>query len=433
MSRPPEPGLRLSTGRAVIRGIRPLREGSMEAADVLVADGRIEAVGRGLEARGAEEVDGGGLWLSPGWIDIQVNDMEWLAAGARTEEAHAARIEKVADHQARKGATGFILATLAAPPEEIIGYLRGMRKALDAGPTAIGPRACLGALVEGTFMNPELSGAHNRKWILEPTRELIDRFIDTGAVRLLNIAPETSLDAVDLIRHATSRGVIVGAGHAKPHAERLREAVEAGLRYVIHLGNGPTGSSLKAFRDGGMLEETLRNDKLIATIILDGVHIHPRLARDWMERKGADRVIAVSDAGFAMGNPAGDFEVLGMRGYVAEGGWLAVRGSASPNPLSSDFGALFGSAASMDDVFETAVNVLTREMDGVYHRHHAALPMDEALRMAARLTSTNPARLLGLEDRGRIEPGLRADLVFLEVTGAPGEMDVRVRSVWLGR
>ena len=415
--------------RAVIRGARPVRSGSSEVADVLVEGGRIAAIGPGLEAAGAEEVDGAGLWMLPGWIDIQVNDMEWMAAGPKPDEAHAARIEEVAVSLARRGTTGFILATLAAPVEEVLGYLRGMRAALAR---TRGAGAFLGGLVEGTFMNPELSGAHNRKFILEPTRELVDAMIDTEAVRLLNIAPETSAGALELIRHAASRGVTVGAGHAKPHAEKLRDAVRAGLRYIIHLGNGPTGSSLKVFRDGGMLEESLRNDDLVATIILDGVHIHPALARDWIERKGLDRVVAVSDAGFAMGNPEGEFEVLGMRGRVADGGWLEVVGSAARNPHSSDFGALFGSAADMRRVLETAVSIFTREMTGVYCRRHPALPLEEALGVAARLTSTNPASLLGLADRGRLEPGLRADLVLLDLSGMPGDYRVDVRSVWVG-
>ena len=425
-------GTRLGQGSrpAVIRGARPVRDGSSAVADVLIDGGRIAAIGPRLAAPGAEEIDGAGLWMVPGWIDIQVNDMEWMAGGPKPEEAHAARIAEVAGSLASRGTTGFILATLAAPVEEVLGYLRGMQAALTRSPGTMG--VFLGGLVEGTFMNPELSGAHNRKYILEPTRELVDAMIDSGAVRLLNIAPETSPAAVELIRHAASRGVTVGAGHAKPHAERLREAVEAGLRYIIHLGNGPTGSSLKAFRDGGMLEESLRNDDLIATIILDGVHIHPALARDWTERKGLDRVVAVSDAGFAMGNPEGEFEVLGMRGRVAGGGWLEVVGSAARNPLSSDFGALFGSAADMRRVFETAVSIFTRAMAGVYCRRHPALSLEDALGVATRMTSTNPARLLGLEDRGRLEPGLRADLVLLDLSGTPGDYRVGVRSVSVG-
>src|SRR5690606_29359652 len=43
----------------------------LDGADVLMADGRIVAVGRGLEApEGATRVDGTGQWVTPGIIDV---------------------------------------------------------------------------------------------------------------------------------------------------------------------------------------------------------------------------------------------------------------------------------------------------------------------------------------------------------------------------
>jgi N-acetylglucosamine-6-phosphate deacetylase len=50
----------------------------------------------------------------------------------------------------------------------------------------------------------------------------------------------------------------------------------------------------------------------------------------------------------------------------------------------------------------------------------AGIPAEDALLAA----STNPARLLGLEDRGLIEPGGRADLVALSPT-------LDVEQVWV--
>jgi N-acetylglucosamine-6-phosphate deacetylase len=281
--------------------------------------------------------------------------------------------------------------------------------------------------------------------VRRPERALLDRFIDTGAVKLINIAPETSPEAVDLIAHAASRGVVVGAGHAKPHAERLREAADAGLRYVIHLGNGPTGSSLKAFHDGGMLEESLRNDKLTVTIILDGVHVHPQLVRDWIARKEASRVIAVSDCAFAGDAPPAEFQAFGTRGALSEdrrylsvvspptgaSGGHAAPGAQEPIQLSSDFSPLFGSAVGMREVFEMAINILTREMPGVYHRLHPALSLEEACLEASRMTSANPAALLGLRDRGALREGLRADLVLVDLQGSPGSYTVTVRGTFL--
>ncbi|MBI4606035.1 MAG: hypothetical protein HY721_29060 [Planctomycetes bacterium] len=429
-----------SRGPVLVRGARVRESGraSAGASDVLLSGGRIVEVGGPLAApSGATVVDGSGLWLLPGWIDLQLNDIDWLRRGARSPEEHAARVREVAAYQAARGVTGFVLATLAAPPDEIVLYLQGMRRVLDE-PLSPADGAFLGALVEGTFMNPALSGAQNPSWVFPPGRALLDRFLDTGAVRLVNLAPERSEDALELIAHATRRGAVVGAGHAKPHAERLREAVRAGLRYAIHLGNGPTGSSLKRFHDGGMLEEALRNDAIAATVILDGWHVHPELVRDWIARKEVSRVIAVSDAGFAMEVPRGEFEVFGVRGEASpDGRYLRVvprdaGPGPGPSPLSSDTGALFGSAVHMRDVFENALNLLTREMAGVYTRRHPALPLEEALAAASALCSRNAASLLGLADRGEIAAGRRGDVVLAGISGGPGAYAVEVVAVCAG-
>ena len=53
------------------------------------------------------------------------------------------------------------------------------------------------------------------------------------------------------------------------------------------------------------------------------------------------------------------------------------------------------------------------------------LPLAEVIRMVSDI----PARTVGLDDRGRIEPGRRADLVRVRHAGRPGEVPV-VRAVW---
>ncbi|MGQ9592702.1 MAG: amidohydrolase family protein, partial [Planctomycetota bacterium] len=414
---------------------RPLA-GRAETADVAVAGGRVLAIGERAEAPpGATEVDASGLWLLPGWIDLQVNDLAWLSSGPKDPEEHAARVAEVLEVQARGGVTGLVLATVASPVEDLLLYLRGIRLAMERRRPPAGG-ALLGALVEGTFLNPACCGAHNPAWVEAPDAGLLEKLLETGAVRIVNIAPEISPDAVACIRKASDRGVVVGVGHAKPHARALREAVAVGARYAIHLGNGPTGSSLKAFEDGGMLEECLRNDGVTIGVILDGVHIHPEIARDWIARKGLARTIAVSDAAFATGVPPGEFEVFGIRGALSEDGRYlrVVRPGAPRTPgaeRSSDFGPLFGSVATLRDVFENALRLLAREMPGVWHRAHPALPFEEAVLGAARLASSNAAELLGERDRGSIEPGFRGDLVLARISGRPEEARVEVEATWV--
>jgi len=413
-----------------IRGARTLGE-PRDAAEVVFRGSWVAKEGL---AGPAIDVDAEGDWLLPGWIDLQVNDLAWLSQGLRSPAEHAARIRDVVRYQSERGVTGIVLATVAAPIEEVIAYLEGAA-AVQAGREPL-DGVLLGVLVEGTFMNPAFSGAHNPAHVRPPGVELLDRLLATGGLRLLNVAPEASEEALDVIARASERGIIVGCGHAKPSGDRVREAVRAGLRYVIHLGNGPTGSSLKGFAGGGLMEEALRNDAVFATVIADGIHLDRRIVRDIIARKEIERVAALSDAGFAMGFPRGEFSAFGVHGEAStDGRYLRVlpqEGAQLPNPLSSDVAMLFGSAVGMREVFENLLNWLSVEMEGIHTRRHAALPFDEALRAASALTSGNPARLLGEAERGHLRPGERADAVLARIRGGPGEYGVEVRDVWVG-
>jgi dihydroorotase len=82
--------------RLLIRGGRVLDPAAEldESADVLIEDGRIAGVGRGLEARGAEVLDAGGCWVAPGFIDLHAHlrepgqeYKEDLASGGRAAVA----------------------------------------------------------------------------------------------------------------------------------------------------------------------------------------------------------------------------------------------------------------------------------------------------------------------------------------------------------
>lgn len=61
--------------RLLIRGGRVICPASQrdQQADVLIEDGRIAAVGPGLSASGADQLDAGGLVVAPGFIDIHVH------------------------------------------------------------------------------------------------------------------------------------------------------------------------------------------------------------------------------------------------------------------------------------------------------------------------------------------------------------------------
>lgn len=406
---------------------------------VEVVDGTVRRVG-GFDPGDvpeAEVIQLGGAWLLPGLIDMHINDGIALLEGISTPEGHADRLEQVSRDLVRRGVTGIFPATLAAPVEEVTGYLEGMaefRSRWQSEP--MGTELC-GALVEGTFMNPANCGAHNVAYIFPPDRGILDRLLATGIVRFVNIAPEFGDKSLDLIEYATGKGVVVGAGHCKPTADQLVKAIDRGLRYFIHLLNGPTGSSTKSFDNGGTLQAALRDDRLAVELIVDLVHVDRRVVRDVISRKGVDNVIAISDSMFPGDAPEEEFEINGILGKVNhKENYIYVTGRRDsegkvqripePEAITCDVSVLYGAVANMDDVFANTVGLLGVEMEGNWVRTHPAHSLDEAVRLASVMCSTVPAKVSGMYsgDWGRrvgaIETGFGADLIVADISAGAG-------------
>jgi N-acetylglucosamine-6-phosphate deacetylase len=104
---------------------------------------------------------------------------------------------------------------------------------------------------------------------------------------------------------------------------------------------------------------------------------------------GAARVAFITDAMDAAGFGDGLYELGPMQVEVLDGVARLVEG-----------GSIAGSTLTLDTAFKRAVTV-----DGL------------SLTDTVRAISTNPARLLGLDDRiGTLEPGKDADLVVLDAS-----------------
>ncbi len=136
-------------------------------------------------------------------------------------------------------------------------------------------------------------------------------------------------------------------------------------------------------------------------------------------------------------------------GYALEGGWVDLTTSGSmhpahPGPIPApealrmllDQGVPPGSITMTSDgqgslpVFDTEGRLAGLEVGSVRSLHgafrEAVLGCGVALEPALRTLTSTPARVLGLRDRGRIAPGLRADLTLLD------RRTLEVRSVIAG-
>ncbi|MCU1359373.1 MAG: nagA, partial [Ilumatobacteraceae bacterium] len=144
---------------------------------------------------------------------------------------------------------------------------------------------------------------------------------------------------------------------------------------ATHLFNGMSGLH---HREPGVAASILTHPTLAASLIADGVHVHPRMLLLASRLLGRERMVLVTDA------------VAWRRGTVGPVGLQLIDGAARlPN------GTLAGSVVPMDASIRICVD--------------AGIPLEHALLAA----STVPARLLGCGDRGSIQVGRRADMVAL--------------------
>jgi len=439
--------------RYLIRNATMVKPTRLLTGDTCIEDGIISYMGEPLrDTTGYIVINAARRYVLPGFIDIHchggtgfdLTEGEYDPATQSFDgslEVYERALPRVLGRLAENGTTRVLLATVAADEarlKDVLGvlgeYVRRDRNGRDGA-------VLHGALLEGTFIkNPDFAGAQNPQHFHEPDVALFERLSEAsqGALSYVNVAPEYGESALQLIKHLVRRGVVVGAGHTEATADDYLRAVDHGLRIAIHFTNGPTGSSLKPFGGGGVLQAVLSSSRVYAELIVDGYHVNPAYVLDIIQRKGANRIIAVTDAMFPV-DAVGveEFAVSGIRGRLSEnGGYLQVVGKDR---------TLFGSVLKMKAAFGNLISWLTRRMNGIWHEVHLPMSLDEAVLLASQVCSVNPAMALGVFDpanrvlnqdlsmhTGGLQVGKRADIVLCRVMGHPGEYDLDVEHVFVG-
>jgi N-acetylglucosamine-6-phosphate deacetylase len=195
----------------------------------------------------------------------------------------------------------------------------------------------------------------------------------------MTLAPELA-GAGMLIDLLQQRGITISCGHSDATADQANEAFDRGVRTVTHLFNAmrPFGH-----RDPGIAGAALTRDDVVVQVILDGIHLADSTMR-LVWRAAAGRVALVTDAIAGAGERDGSYTLGGLEIEMRDG---IVRG---PD------GVLAGSALTM--------------LDAVRNLHALGVPLAHAVDAATAV----PARVVGAQDVGRLEPGGAADVVVLD-------------------
>jgi len=355
-------------------------------AAVLMEGGRVMAVGSpgALPANATQQRLPPDVFLAPGFVDLQVNG----GGGVLLNDNPDAEAMKAIARTHRR------LGTTACLPTLITDTREKTRATIAAARQIAGQEGVLGLHLEGPFLNPARAGVHRRNVIARAEMRDLDWLGELAEVgrSAITLAPECV--PVGFIRELASRGIRVCAGHSEATADEIVRAIGEGLTGVTHLFNAMPAISARV---PGLAGTALAEPKLIASLIVDGIHVDFVTVRAAFAAKSANGIALVTDAMPTVGTTSDHFRLMDRI--------VALRNGR----LTDENGTLAGAHLDLATAVRNAVML-------------ARIPIEDALRSV----SYTPARFLGLEKEcGALIPGARADLVALSD-------DLRVVGCWFG-
>jgi N-acetylglucosamine-6-phosphate deacetylase len=313
----------------------------------------------------------------PGFIDEHIH-------GVNSSDAMDATIEALANISstlAKEGTTSFLATTMTQSVENISKAVSNVKSYMthhnQDGAEVIGIH------LEGPYLNCDACGAQPREYIVNPSVEQFKMYqeLSGNAIKYVTIAPETE-HGYELIQYCKEHDIVASIGHTKAKYDDAVKAIEHGATNVTHCYNAMTGLH---HREPGVVGATMLHDELMAEMIVDGIHVHPKSVLLMLKNKTVENITLVTDSMRAKGLPDGEYELGGQKVNVRDG------------QARLEDGTLAGSVLKMIDAVNNMIEFTN-------------VSLEEAVQMA----STNPAKKLGVFDKkGSIEVNKDADLVVL--------------------
>jgi N-acetylglucosamine-6-phosphate deacetylase len=328
--------------------------------------------------------------IAPGLVDLQINGFGGIEFNdpALTIE----KVRQVALSQDAFGVTSF-LATCTTDSHDVFKHaLAAIARAIRELPEVAA--RIPGIHLEGPFIAPDDGprGAHPKQHVRPPDWDEFRRLQDAaeGRIKLLTISAEYE-NSPDVIRRVAGSGVLVAIGHTKATSDQIKAAVDAGARMSTHLGNG---AHPLIRRHPNYIWDQLADDRLTASLIVDGHHLPPAVVKSMIRAKTPNRVVLVSDITSMGGMPPGRYQTGLGELEVLPTGKLVPAGQ--PDILAG---------ASLP-IHVCVANVM----------RFAGLDLATAVDMASR----RPAELIGLANHS-LEVGARADLFLFDLPATANE------------
>jgi len=338
-------------------------------------EGLINGIGEqaALDSSSASTYDAEGLFAVPGFIDIHAHG----ASGCDLADATLEAVRTISEAKLREGVTTYLPTTLTLPPENLTamaGAVAEYRKNEEFARTPA-------MHIEGPYINPKCLGAQNGEYVRLPDADEILALNEITPVGVVSLAVEME-GAGDFISEMHKQGITTSAAHSAATYAQFCAGRAVGLTHLTHYCNQMTPLH---HREVGLVGAGLLDDKVMTEMICDTIHLCPDMIRIAFKTRPMESIMLVTDSMAASGLGDGEYTIGGLQVTVKKG------------QARLEAGNLAGSTLRYNEGLRNIASV-------------TGLPLNQLVAT----TAANQARSLGLDDRGKLEVGLLADIVLLD-------------------
>ena len=251
-----------------------------------------------------------GDMIMPGFIDIHIHGSQ----GCDVMDAEMEALETIASSLYTQGVTSFLATTMTQSDQAISNALDTVAQFQNQSHANKNMANILGVHLEGPFISPQKMGAQNPEYLQPCSVEKLNRWqhLSGNNIKKITIAPEIKA-ADQIIHYCVENSIIASIGHTACSAKIAHQAIAKGCTQATHLFNAMSGMD---HRNPGAATALLLSKKIVAELIVDGVHLADETVRMVYEIKGADHIILITDAISAQAYGEGIFSLGGQKVIV---------------------------------------------------------------------------------------------------------------------
>lgn len=371
----------------VIKNIKPIiNEQLNDICDILIENEKIKNITKNYVCSNDDIVyDMNGKIACAGFIDIHTHG----GGGHDIMEGTFDAINEISKYHLLTGTTTYVPTTLTSDIPTTLQAIDNVRQYNSSFARTYGVH------LEGPFISQKAPGAHPPKYILQPSFENTKWvFENNDQVTRVTLAPDQQ-SADWFTTECVKNNIQVSLGHDASIDDEINLLTDNGATSVTHMYNCTSRCSRRTtpHKHLGLTEVGLTDDRLTCEVIADNRHVPNPLFRMIYKLKGSDKICLISDSLAIAGNHGGDF-------YLGSG-------ESKQKIVIEDGVAIIKEL----NTYAGSITPISKMVENL--NQNLNIPICECVKMA----SLNPAKLMGLNDRGDLQNGMLADINILDENG----------------